>query len=159
MSLRHSRRFLVRVVACALAAAVPSGCALVDHFRYPTGKSDVLAYRAAMAETEVGMLRADFESLWATDVEGHRVLAVTEELRDGRKIRRYYIGFTIEYMEASGRDVDSERRDVFIPRTPAEQDSVQLRAPGPSADYWTRVRVTDVVTTVGDFVTGVDRPE
>lgn len=143
---------LVPVLLLAIA-----GCAIIDHFRYPTGKSDVLAYRRALAATEVGMRRADFEALWEGDRKGHRILAVEEERRNEHVVRRYYIGYTIQYMEAAGRDVDAERREVTVPVTSMDQDSLQLRAPEPSTEFWRRVAVTDVVTCVDGSVTGVER--
>lgn len=148
----------VALVALALAGVL-AGCAVIDHFRYPTGKSDVRAYREAMAVTEVGMLRADFEALWAGDDKGHRILAIERETRDAHVVRRYYIGFTMQYMEAAGRDVDQERREVIVPVTPRDQDSLQLREAGPSTEFWTRVSVTDIVTCIDELVVGVARPD
>ena len=160
------RFLLVTLAACQLA-----GCAVVDHFRYPTGEDDKQAYEDRMAATSVGMSRADFEALWAGDERGYQVLAVEEATDDGGPLLRYHIGYVVEYMEAGGRDIDTERRDASGPPPPSpgvpeeddrnrdrEREWERERHQQASTDFRKSVYVTAIVVCRDDTVVRIERP-
>jgi len=159
----------MRFLLMALMVAQTTGCAVVDHFRHPTGEDDKQAYQARMEATEVGMARSDFVALWVGDESGYRVLALEEVEDESGSFTRFHIGYVVEYMEAGGRDVDTERRDASGPPPPApggveeadrnrdrDRDWERERHDQATTDFWKSVYVTAIVDCRDDRVIRIE---
>lgn len=142
-------------LACACAALL--GCSsVVDHFKYPTGKSDWEDYTNKMARVRPGMPAEAFTELWAEDEEGHRVLGSEPVVFEREAGVAYVLGYHIRYMEAAGRDVDAERRLADSSRDGHDFER-WLFENRETMGFWKSYHVTAVVTCVGGEVVRVEQ--
>jgi hypothetical protein len=151
---------------------------VIDHFRYPTGRSDFRDYQAKTERMQVGMPLGAFQDLWSNDDVGYRLLGRETMQGEAGPTYRYFIGYDIEYMEAPGRDVDCERRGPVPPdeatagekaaeaeaeaagggRAPRDEHEWDrfLHENRARLDFWKSYHITMIVTCAGERVTHIE---